>query len=128
MRLQRAIQCSEVLQVTLDAVKVHSRGASDEQIQKAIAERLAIYRVAGLDALHDLATMPLDANSAQNQVKLAAAARLAGTVEAAGGSGLEEILRELNSQYQKEAPRLRVIRERVTIEQMPPERIVSDSG
>lgn len=124
IRLNRAIQVSPVLQATLDAVKTSSQGASADQIQSAIAQRTSLYRVAGLDALHDLATMPIDANSAQNQVKLAAAARLAGTVEGVDGGGLEATLRELNQQYQQEAPRLRVIREKITIEQIPPERVV----
>lgn len=128
IRLDRAIQVSPLLQECIATVKAAPQGVSAETIHSAIERRLSLYRVAGLDSLHDLATMPIDLNSAQNQVKLAAAARLAGTVEATGGSGIEETLRELNAQYQKEAPRLRVVRERVTIEQMPPERIVGEGG
>ncbi len=102
------------------------RGVSDAQIQQEIDRRVLLYRAAGLDALHELATMPIDENSAQNQVKLAAAARLAGTSEATGANdGIEETLRELNQSYQQSAPRLRVIRERTTIETIP-ERVVSD--
>ena len=128
IRLDRAIQVSAALQACYETVKEQGKGVPVEVIHAAVERRLSLYRVAGLDALHDLASMPIDANSAQNQVKLAAAARLAGTVESAGGSGIEETLRELNAQYQKEAPRLRVVRERVTIEQMPPERIVGEGG
>lgn len=129
LRLNRAIQVSPVLQATVDAIVKVGKGASEASIQEAIDSRLSLYRVAGLDALHDLATMPIDENSAQNQVKLAAAARLAGTVEGMGGSGLEETLRELNKAYQDNAPRLRVIREqtRTTIETIP-ERVVSEQA
>lgn len=124
IRLNRAIQTSNDLQATMDAVKEVGKGSSEAQIHAAIAHRLGIYRVAGLDALHDLATMPIDANSAQNQVKLAAAARLAGTVESEGGSDASDILRELNQAYQQNAPRLRVIREKTTIETLPTERVI----
>lgn len=83
----------------------------------------------GLDALHDLAAMPIDENSAQNQVKLAAAARLAGGLEGGGvGSEMGEAFRELNQLYQQNAPRLRVIRERTTVEMMPAEHVVGDSS
>jgi hypothetical protein len=125
LRLNRAIQVSPVLQATVDAIVRVGKGASEASIQEAIDSRLLLYRVDGLDALHDLATMPIDENSAQNQVKLAAAARLAGTVEGIGSGSLEETLRELNKSYQENAPRLRVIRERTTIETIP-ERVVSE--
>jgi hypothetical protein len=127
IHLDRAIRVSETLQSTVQSIKALPKGVSDAQIQQEIDRRILIYRAAGLDALHDLATMPIDENSAQNQVKLAAAARLAGTSESTGGNdGIEETLRELNQSYQQSAPRLRVIRERTTIETLPPERVVSD--
>lgn len=129
MRLQRAIQVSGVLQATEKELSELSKAFSLEAINRAIEQRLALYRGVGLDALHDLATMPIDVNSAQNQVKLAAAARLAGETASAGGGGeLVETLRELNAQYQSEAPRLRVTRERLTIETLPQERIVGEGG
>lgn len=129
VRLNRSIQCSATLQNVLEAIPRLSAGVSPEQIHAAIEQRMSLYRAAGLDALHDLAVMPIDENSAQNQVKLAAAARLAGTVEVAGGSGeFESVLRELNLAYQAESPRLRIVREKLTIEQIPPERIVNDGG
>lgn len=125
IRLDRAIQVSPVLQQCITTAHTAPAGMSIEMLHAAVERRLSLYRVAGLDALHDLATMPIDENSAQNQVKLAAAARLAGTVEAGGGSdGLAETLRELNQAYQQEAPRLRVIRERTTIETIPSERVI----
>lgn len=128
IRVHRAIEVSPALQSVIDEVRLSGSSVSDDQIRRAADARAQIYRVSGLDALHELATMPIDANSAQNQVKLAAAARLAGTVEAVGSGGLEETLRELNAQYQSEAPRLRVTRERLTIETLPPERIVGEGG
>lgn len=124
IRINRAIEVSPALQETMAAMKEVGKGASEAQIHEAISRRLGIYRVVGLDALHDLATMPIDQNSAQNQVKLAAAARLAGSVDVAAGSETSEILRELNQSYQQNAPRLRVIREKTTIETIPAERIV----
>lgn len=128
IRLNRAIQVAPELQATLDGIEVAGKGASNEAIQSAIEKRLLLYRVAGLDALHDLATMPIDENSAQNQVKLAAAARLAGTQEHAGGSSeMAEVMRELNRQYEENAPRIRVTRERMTIETVP-ERVVGEQG
>ena len=128
VRLNRAIQVSAILQATVDAIQKLTKGASEAAIEEAIQSRVSLYRVAGLDALHDLATMKIDANSAQNQVKLAAAARLAGSVEQGGGNALEETLRELNKSYQEQAPRLRMIRERVTVEVLPQERVVSEQG
>lgn len=127
VRLDRAIGASEKLQATRAEARL-ARGkesVSDDEIQAAVSRRMALYRVAGLDALHDLATMPIDENSAQNQVKLAAAARLAGPTEgSSAGDGLAETLRELSEAYSREAPRLRVIRERTTVEVVPAERIV----
>jgi hypothetical protein len=120
IRLNRAIQVSSVLQATMSAIATAEKGISAEALDDAIAQRLRVYRVVGLDALHDLATMPIDENSAQNQVKLAAAARLAG--EAGGGATggeMGEALRELNQLYHEHAPRLRVVRERVTVEVSP---------
>jgi len=125
VRLDRAIQVSPLLRECIATVKEHAgSGVTDESIRAALDRRLSFYRVVGLDALHDLATMPIDENSAQNQVKLAAAARLAGSVESGGGSEAEGILRELNQSYQQNAPRLRVIREKTTIETIPAERTV----
>lgn len=126
LRLNRAIGVSALLKATVDAMPALAKGMSPEALNALIEERLLIYRVDGLDALHDLATMPLDDNSAQNQVKLAAAARLAGTAESVGVGGLEDVLRELNKSYQENAPRLRVIRERTTIETIQEKEV--DSG
>lgn len=120
-RLDRAIAVSPAL---LQAMTTSQQSISDNlkpaDIRGIAERRIELYRVAGLDALHELATMPIDENSAQNQVKLAAAARLAG--ETGGGQvggDLAETLRILNQEYQEKAPRLRVVRERLTIEVDP---------
>lgn len=120
LRMDRAIQCSQVLQATVDTIRATSKGISTESLHEAVEKRIALYRVVGLDALHDLAAMPIDENSAQNQVKLAAAARLAGGLEGGAGSNdLAETLRDLQKSYEENAPRLRIIRERMTVELEP---------
>jgi len=130
IRLNRAIQVSPLLQATRDSISLLGAGVSEAELHSAIEQRVALYRVAGLDALHDLATMPIDDNSAQNQVKLAAAVRLAGPTEGLSGEGgMAETLKELSELYQQHAPRLRVIRERTTVELTPTdERVVSEQG
>jgi hypothetical protein len=129
LRLHRDVQLSLVLQATLDECsKFAKRDVSKDQLQRAVETRLAVYRVVGLDALHDLATMPIDSNSAQNQVKLAAASRLAGEVGTGStGNEIAETLRALNDEYHKHAPRIRVTRERMTVETLPPsdEKVIS---
>lgn len=123
LRMSRAIQLSPVLQTTSQEA---SRGLADlpvEAISKAVEARIALYRVTGLDALHDLAAMPLSDNSAQNQVKLGAAVRLAGSTDGQGGGGeIAETLRSLNESYHLHAPRIRIVRETLTIEAGPHEK------
>lgn len=118
LRFERAIRLSPLLRATLDSIpQPGAAELSTERINEEIQRRLSLYRVTGLDALAELATMPIDENSAQNQVKLAAAARLAGTTESGSGSGdVAQALRELNQLYHEQAPRLRVVRERLTVE------------
>ena len=130
IRLDRAIRVSPILQECIATIKALGPSVSEEDIHQAIESRIGIYRVVGLDALHDLATMPIDENSAQNQVKLAAAARLAGGLEGgATGGEMAETFRELRELYQKNAPRLRVTRERMTVEVSPSvENVVSEQG
>jgi len=58
--------------------------------------------------------MPVGENSAMAQVKLAAAARLAGGVERdQGGSDVAQTLAALNEAYHRDAPRIKSVRERV---------------
>jgi hypothetical protein len=131
-RLDRAIQVSAKLAAVVAGIR-DAQGsepylkASSQDFARAIERRLALGRIVGMDSLIELASMPLDENSAQNQVRLAAAARLAGPPEGSQGGGeLAEALRELNQAYQENAPRIRVTRERLTIETVPAdERVVS---
>lgn len=122
IRMDRAIQVSPMLQQVVAELwnarkdPAYER-ASSQELQILVDRRLALYRVVGLDSLAELATMPIDANSAQNQVRLAAAARLAGSTEGAGGGGeVGDILRQLNEAYQASAPRIRLTREKLTVE------------
>lgn len=127
-RLNRAIQVSATLQAVVDAIQASGKGASEESLREAVNARISIGRVVGLDGLIDLASMPIDANSAQNQVKLQAAARLAGGLEhGSTGGELADTFRELSDLYQKHAPRVRLVRERVILEVSAPEpRVVSE--
>lgn len=126
MKLNRAIRASERLQAVYlaikDVVNEYDR-ISQERLEQEIARRLTFYRADGLQALHDLATMPVTDNSAMAQVKLAAAARLAGGTERESSNDLEETFRELNEQYHLHAPRIKVTRQTV-IEMSPGERTI----
>ncbi len=134
LRLERCIRTSAALQVAHDEIlKANAHGEpyakrSLDNLNEAIQHRLSLYRVVGLDSLAELATMPLDANSAQNQVRLAAAARLAGEAQPTiGGDSLADTLRLLNEQYHQQAPRIRVVRERMMVEMTPASEILANS-
>ena len=134
VRLDRAIRVSATLQAVVAGIRdaQGSEGyltASVQDFHRAIERRLALGRIVGMDSLIELASMPIDQNSAQNQVKLAAAARLAGPPEGSGGEGeMAAALAELNEAYRKNAPRLRVIRERTTIETIPEREVASQDS
>jgi hypothetical protein len=118
LKLDRAIRLSEDLQnVFLSLKQVRALPDYDrlslQQIEAEVASRMVLYRSDALDALHALATMPIDENSAQNQVKLLAASRLSGPMEGQAGSELDQTLRLLNEEYQQKAPRIKSIRERI---------------
>lgn len=124
-RLDRAIRVSATLQAAVAGIQDVKDSesyltATTLDFQKAIERRTLMGRVVGTDALHDLASMPLSENSAQNQVKLAAAIRLIGPAEGSQSGGeLAETLRQLNESYHENAPRIRVVRERLTVEMTP---------
>ena len=131
LRVDRAIRVSARLQAVVAGIQ-DVKGtesyleATALDFHRAIERRMSLYRIAGLDALHELASMPIDENSAQNQVKLAAAARLAGpAAESAGEGELVETLRELNQQYHESAPKIRVLRQTLVEITPQPERDVS---
>lgn len=106
-------------------------GEPEGMLKKLALQRMAAYQIDALDAIHELATMEISNNSAQNQVKLAAARLLANIDEqpkAPQDGGIEGTLRQLNDAYHKDAPRIRSIRERVvTFESVEP-RVIESAG
>ena len=131
LRLDRAIRVSARLQAVVAGIQ-DVKGtesyleATALDFHRAIERRLALGRIVGMDSLIELASMPLDQNSAQNQVKLAAAARLAGpTTELGEGGEMVETLRLLNEQYHESAPKIRVLRQTLVEITPQPERDVS---
>jgi len=132
LKLDRAIRLSEDLQnVFLSLKQVRALPDYDRlstsQIEAEVASRLVHYRSDALDALHALATMPIDENSAQNQVKLLAASRLSGPMEGHTGGELDQTLHILNEEYQQKAPRIKSIRERIVTFESGPIEPSSDS-
>jgi hypothetical protein len=127
IRLDRAIRVSDVLQATQTVIYSQPQDAefdriSSEELERAVSRRLALYRVDGLDALHDIATMPIGENPALVASKLGAATRLAGGLsEGVGGSETSDILRELNAAYHASAPKIRIVRQTMTTVEMGPE-------
>lgn len=80
-----------------------------------VSRRRTLYQSDALDALHDLATMPVSGHPATLQAKFLAASRLAGPAEerTSAAVDLDQTLSALNDEYHKAAPRIREIRERV---------------
>lgn len=127
LRLDRAIRLSDRLRAVAASIRETKADPeydklTQQDFESAVVRRLAMYRVVGLDALADLASMAIGDNSAQNQVKLAAAARLAGATGDAGGADMAGLMRELNEAYEKDAPRIRLTRTEIEIG--PGERVV----
>lgn len=131
IQLRHFIKGSTLVQQALKAAQEKAvegdvTAMSDQEYANAIAERERLYRIVALDAMHDLAAMPISDNSSQNSVKLAAASRLAGpTAQESAGHELAETLRQLNESYQKQAPRIKVVRETLTLEPASRERDVT---
>ncbi len=126
IRLHRCVQVSAELLATLDELsRVRGEALAPDVLRKCIDERVTLYRVVGLDTLHELATMSHGDNSALAQVRLAAAARLAGVnAEASVGTEGESVMRELNDAYQKTAKSIKYIRETMVIESGQGERVI----
>jgi hypothetical protein len=133
LRMQRLIQAAPVLSVALSAIldapeESKSHPAFSQIVEQAIAERVSAYRVVGLDSLYELATMPISENSANNQVKLGAAANLVGsTANNVGGNEMADTLRALNEAYNISAPRIRITRERLTVDMSTQENVIDQS-
>jgi hypothetical protein len=97
----------------------------EERLTRAIELRMEFYRCTALDAMYDLAMMPLGENSSLMQVKFMAASRLIGPApDGVGGApagDFDSVLASLNEKYHKTAPRIKSVRERVvTFEDQPP--------
>jgi hypothetical protein len=111
------------VQALLDAPEQKApaiKGSSEERLQQAIEIRMEFYKSNALEALYDLAMMPLEgANSATLQVKYLAACRLAGPAPEPGtvrpDNAIAGVLAELDERYKQQAPRIREIRERVVV-------------
>jgi hypothetical protein len=119
-KLNRAIRASEHLQrvyLAIEQVKALPEydAMSTEALEAEIARRLTFYRADALEAMHEMATMKAY-DAGEYQVKLAAAARLAGGMQAdrTGTSELADTLRALNDKYHQEAPRIKAIRTTTT--------------
>jgi hypothetical protein len=62
----------------IPAAMLTSGTRSKALLEDMIRARMDLYQCSALDALHDLAMMPISESSAQNRIKLAAAVELAG--------------------------------------------------
>lgn len=86
------------------------------KFKRIVAKKRELYGSDALDALHDLAMMPITDNALLNQIKLQAAQRLAGKeaeATSAPPSEVDHALRQLNAQFHKTAPRIKSVRERI---------------
>lgn len=91
---------------------------TQERFIAIVEERKRVYSCCGLDALKDLALMPISQNSMQNQVKYLAAKALVVYAEPAGGTGtaIDEIFGQMAKSFNDHAPRIRAMRATVTLE------------
>lgn len=88
----------------------------NSKFKELLAKRKELYKCDALDALHDIAMMPITTNALMNQVKFLAAQLLAGPLNEPGMSMPAEgasTLRQLNDEFAKSAQRIRSVRERV---------------
>jgi hypothetical protein len=95
----------------------------NDKFERKLAAKIRLYGGDALDALHDLALMPITDNCQQNQIKYLACCRLASTTlpeEGTSGKAVfNDILIEMNRAYQAAAPRIRAVRERVVEFEQP---------
>jgi len=94
----------------------------NKRFNAIMLRKMELYRMDAIDALRDLAMMPISENALLNQVKYMAACRLAGPQQETplAPSEIDTTLRELNNAYHSAAPRIKSVRERViTFEQEP---------
>jgi hypothetical protein len=106
-----------------DAVQIARQTIKPEQFADVIDERKKLYACAGLDALRDLACMPIADNSMQNQVKYLAAKALVVYADAGGAVGaapMDDLLAAMRKSFNDHAPRIRVTRETIEVQSQEP--------
>lgn len=114
IQFRRAIKASETLQglyCTIERLKGNEDydKLSNEHFEAQLNELSREYRLDGLQAIHDIATMQA-ASAAELEVKLKAAIQLRGTAGATASGDSATILAELNRLYAVNAPRIKSIR------------------
>src|ERR1700693_3128248 len=88
----------------------------DSAFEALVLKRMELFQCDALDALHDLAMMPITKNSAQNNITYLAACRLAGsTTDERGKKGpdLMQTLNALNEKFHGTAQRIKEVRARI---------------
>lgn len=89
---------------------------SAEQFENRCAELTRVYKLDGIETLHELATSPHGDSAALAKVRLEAAIALRGGPSHGGGNSEQEAtLAELNQLYLQNAPRIREIRQTVVV-------------
>ena len=83
--------------------------ATQEQFARTIAERTAMYRLEGLEVLHELATADHDGVASMAEVRLKAAIQLRGSDDHMPVAG-DGVLAELNAMYHQSARRIKSMR------------------
>jgi formylmethanofuran dehydrogenase subunit E-like metal-binding protein len=92
------------------------RNLSLKTVLEDIERKRTIYRSEAIDAIREIATMPISENSAMMQVKLLAAVRLYNeTGEKGVGDTIHDTLKALNDEFHSTAKRISVVRERATV-------------
>jgi len=97
------------------------------RLKVAVELRMAAYKERAIDAIFELATMAPSDNPLLMQVKLAAAAKLAGPLPGDAQAGslagkqteLDPFLKELSDAFKAQRPRLLEVRERVAVFEQP---------
>lgn len=88
-----------------------------EQIEEDVRRKAILYKHEAMDVLLEIASQPLTENGYNNQIKLHAAMKLVDLpgvkIETHLSDHLAETLKILNDDFNRNAPRLRVIRETV---------------
>jgi hypothetical protein len=114
IQLRRAIKASDTLQglyLAIERVKANPDydKLANEDFEDLLNALSREYRLDGLEAIHEIATIQAS-NAAEMEVKLKAAIQLRGTNGATASGDSASILAELNHLYAVNAPRIKSIR------------------